>query len=114
MQVIWNGTGSAWSYHFGNTSAILEAGEERLLLDCGHTVPGRLKQMGLSLQDFSGVVITHLHGDHIYGLEEWGFRNLLVWKTRPRLFIAQPLASPLWRSVLCGTMGQHCDNRLLL
>lgn len=114
MQVTWNGTGSAWSYSFGNSSAIVEAGGQRILIDCGHTVPARLQQMGLSFRDFDAVIITHLHGDHIYGLEEWGFRSFLIWKERPRLFIADTLSLPLWRHVLSGTMGQQCNHQRLL
>jgi ribonuclease BN (tRNA processing enzyme) len=114
MRVTWNGTGSAWSPYYGNASAVVEAGGQRLLVDCGHTVPGRLGQMGLSLQDIDLVFISHLHGDHIYGLEEWGFRSYLVWKTRPHLLIAADLALPLWQKVLSGTMAQVCDNSCLL
>jgi ribonuclease BN (tRNA processing enzyme) len=104
MRVIWNGTGSAWAPFYGNSSAVVEAGGKRLLIDCGHTVPGRLRQMGLSLQDIDAVFVSHLHGDHVYGLEEWGFRSLLQWHIKPQLLIGQDLALPLWRHVLSGTM----------
>ena len=114
MNIIWNGTGAAWAYGYGNSSAIVEARGKRLLVDCGHTVPARLKQMGLSLQDIDGVFISHLHGDHVYGLEEWGFRNMLQWEIRPPLFIAENLAGHLWSNVLAGTMGQTCDRSCLL
>ncbi|HZO92074.1 MAG TPA: MBL fold metallo-hydrolase [Chthonomonadaceae bacterium] len=110
MQLTWNGTGSAWSRLFGNASAVLEADGQRLLIDCGHTVPGRLQQMGLSLRDMDAVFISHLHGDHIYGLEEWGFRSYLQWKIKPRLLIAENLLHPIWRNVFSGTMAQVCDQ----
>lgn len=117
MQITWNGTGAAWSYHFGNSSAVLEADGKRLLIDCGHTVPARLHKMGLALTDIDAVFISHLHGDHIYGLEEWGFRSFLQYPpyhNRPTLLIADTLPLRLWRNVLTGTMGQVCDNRCLL
>lgn len=114
MQITWNGTGAAWAAHYGNSSAIVEAQGQRLLIDCGHSVPARLGAMGLSLRDLDGVFISHLHGDHVYGLEEWGFRNMLQWRIRPRLFIAETLADLLWRNVLSGTMGQTCDRSCLL
>jgi ribonuclease BN (tRNA processing enzyme) len=110
MKITWNGTGSAWSYQFGNASALIEAEGKRLLIDCGHTVPGRLQQMGYSLRDIDAVYVTHLHGDHIYGLEEWGFRNLLVWKNRSRLFLHEELAQPLWRHILSGSMSPSCKG----
>ena len=109
MKITWNGTGSAWSTHWGNSSAVVESGGKRLLIDCGHTVPARLQAMGLSLRDLDAVFISHLHGDHVYGLEEWGFRNMLQWKIRPTLFIAATLPELLWDNVLSGTMRQVCD-----
>ncbi len=114
MNITWNGTGAAWATHFGNSSAILEADGQRLLVDCGHTVPGRLRAMNLSLRDMDAVFISHLHGDHVYGLEEWGFRSFIQWKTRPRLLLADTLALPLWRHTLSGTMSQVCDNTCML
>ena len=110
VNITWNGTGAAWSYVYGNSSAVIEADGQRLLIDCGHTVPARLKQAGLALNEIDAVFISHLHGDHVYGLEEWGFRSLLQWHIRPRLFIAETLAGPLWNNVLAGTMGQTCDR----
>ncbi|HZT41726.1 MAG TPA: MBL fold metallo-hydrolase [Chthonomonadaceae bacterium] len=110
MKLTWNGTGSAWSPYYGNSSAVLEAGGKRLLVDCGHTVPARLQEMGLTLRDIDAVFISHLHGDHVYGLEEWGFRSLLQWKIRPQLLIAADLADMLWQQVLAGTMAQVCDK----
>jgi hydroxyacylglutathione hydrolase len=114
MQVTWNGTGAAWATYYGNASAVVEAGGQRLLIDCGHTVPGRLRQMGLSLSDMDAVFISHLHGDHLYGLEEWGFRNFLQWDLKPRLLIAEEMVAPLWSHILSGTMGQVCDRACVL
>ena len=110
MQITWNGTGAAWAAHYGNSSAVVESAGTRLLVDCGHTVPTRLARMDLSLRDLDAAFISHLHGDHVYGLEEWGFRNFLMWNIRPKLFIADDLLRPLWNRVLSGTMAQVCDK----
>jgi hypothetical protein len=114
MRVTWNGTGSAWSRLYGNASAVVESGGKRLLIDCGHTVPSRLEEIGLTLRDIDAVFISHLHGDHIYGLEEWGFKNFLVWNARPTLFVADAIADMLWTDVLAGTMAQVCNRSCLL
>jgi ribonuclease BN (tRNA processing enzyme) len=106
MVVTWNGTGAAWAPFFGNASAVVETDGRRLLIDCGHTAPARLAPLGLTLQDLHAVFISHLHGDHVYGLEEWGFRAFLVWGIRPPLLIAEELVTPLWEQVLSGTMAQ--------
>lgn len=117
MRVTWHGTGSAWSRKYGNSSALVESATEgatRLLIDCGHTVPGRLEETGVNLRDIDAVFISHLHGDHVYGLEEWGFKNFLLWDVRPVLLIAEELADPLWANVLSGTMAQVCNRSCLL
>ena len=114
MRVTWNGVGSAWATENGNASAVIESQGQRLLFDCGHTVPSRLHLLNLSLADIPAVFISHLHGDHLYGLEEFGFRSFLIWKRKPVLFIAKSLALPLWRNVLSGTMGRAGANLMLL
>lgn len=52
--------------------AVVEDGGKFLLIDmggsCRSTVTG-LEDMGLSLQDLSGILITHEHSDHIKGLQ---------------------------------------------
>lgn len=114
MLLTWNGTGSAWAHRYGNSSAVLESGGERLLMDCGHTAPKRLEKIGLTLRDIDGVFISHLHGDHVYGLEEFGFRSFLEYRKRPVLLIAEDLAAPLWETVLAGTMMHMKGRRLSL
>lgn len=111
MQITWNGTGSAWSTYYGNSSAVLENAGSRLIIDCGHTVPGRLRQMGIGINEIDAIFISHLHGDHVYGLEELGFRSYLQEGTKIPLLVPEGLAKPLWDNVLSGTMKQkegHC------
>ncbi len=110
MRVTWNGAGSAWSRRFGNSSAVVAEEGHRLLVDCGHTVPSRLGELGIDLRDIGAVFISHLHGDHVYGLEEWGFKNLLIWNIRPVLFVSDTIADALWTNVLAGTMAQVCNR----
>jgi len=114
MKVTWNGTGSAWSRRYGNSSAFVEGDGFRLLVDCGHTVPARLTEGGVDLKSVEAVFISHLHGDHVYGLEEWGFKNFLIWNQRPILFIPEILVDAIWTNVLAGTMAQVCNTHCVL
>ena len=45
---------------------LIQAGSETLLFDCGHLIPDRLAQLGIS--NVTRVFLTHLHSDHTEGL----------------------------------------------
>lgn len=47
---------------------VLDLGRELLLFDCGEGTQQRLHAAGLKMQRLRAVFITHLHGDHCYGL----------------------------------------------
>lgn len=47
---------------------LVEAGEVRLLLDCGSGVTHRLAELGLPWRTITHVAITHFHTDHIADL----------------------------------------------
>jgi ribonuclease BN (tRNA processing enzyme) len=43
------------------------------LLDCGRQAPDQLHAAGVSWHDIFGQIITHVHGDHVFGLEDFAF-----------------------------------------
>lgn len=52
-------------------SLVVDAGDTRLLLDCGFSLRGtqaRLARLGLVPEEISGVLVTHEHGDHASGV----------------------------------------------
>lgn len=51
-------------------STLIEAGQEKLLIDCGRGVSQRLWQLGIPLSAPTAVFLTHLHSDHIVGLPD--------------------------------------------
>lgn len=57
-----------------NTYLLLERGEQCWMIDVGGNPLGKLKQAGISLARIQGVLLTHFHVDHIYGLPSllWG------------------------------------------
>lgn len=46
-------------------SILVEAGDERLLFDCGRGATLRLTQAGISIGSISKLFLTHLHSDHV-------------------------------------------------
>jgi len=78
----------------------------RLLIDCGSDVRWSLAKQGLSYVDVSDIYISHLHADHIGGLEYVGFQTRFDPRCeRPRLYIEDSMAGTLWNHALRGGMG---------
>lgn len=50
------------------SSLLVEAGEVRLLIDCGSGAMHRMATIGLHWQDITHVALTHFHADHIADL----------------------------------------------
>jgi ribonuclease BN (tRNA processing enzyme) len=71
------GTGNARSKppHNYNTNAIIRVNGCICLLDCGLLCPLALHTIGIPLTNIDAVIISHLHGDHVLGLEELLFSN---------------------------------------
>ncbi len=88
---------------------LLEAPEGRLLIDCGADARRPLADIGLTACDLTDVYVSHLHADHIGGLEWLGFSSYFARSKddpslRPRLHLRRTLVDQLWQS-LHGGMG---------
>ncbi|MGM1020780.1 MAG: MBL fold metallo-hydrolase [Bacillota bacterium] len=101
------GTGSAFAKNYYNNNALLDSGEGKLLIDCGTTASLALHQMGVPLPEIDAILITHIHADHVGGLEEFGFQMNILHGHKPVLCIAEPLIHPLWENTLKGGMSQQ-------
>ena len=82
MKVYLLGTGSVFPLvNRLGPSILVEAGEERLLFDCGRGASERLVQLEIPLGKVNPLFITHLHSDHIVGIADlW----LTGWFLGPR------------------------------
>jgi ribonuclease Z len=61
-------------------STLVEAGDEKLLFDCGRGTLLRLAQAGIPISGVNKLFITHLHSDHIVDIPDlylsgWSSRN---------------------------------------
>ncbi|MNW45694.1 ribonuclease Z [compost metagenome] len=101
------GTGGAFAKKYYNNNGLLYATDFTLLIDCGITAPISLHQLGVSLTEIDAILITHIHGDHVGGLEEFAFRMKYEFGRKPILYIADALTEPLWENTLKGGMGQE-------
>lgn len=102
------GCGSAFSDKLFNSSFLLtNSNKETLLIDCGSNIPQALKFHNLPTPN--SVYISHLHSDHIGGLEKIAFQNY-DWVNKPingfdkqvKLFGNEKLVEELWDKSLRG------------
>ncbi|MFC4778418.1 MBL fold metallo-hydrolase [Paenibacillus sp. GCM10023252] len=101
------GTGSAFAKKYDNNNALIASGGRKLLLDCGITLPRALHQGGLTFGDLDAVLISHIHADHVGGLEEYAFQMRFIYGRKPVLYIAESLIEPLWEQTLKGGLTQE-------
>ena len=60
------------------------------LIDCGEGTQHRLQHVPLTVHDLAGICITHVHGDHSYGLPGFLASAGMGGRTRPLILIAPP------------------------
>ena len=62
------GTGDGWaSDHRGHSAFLFRMGGSTLLMDCGEPVSRSLRAAGVQSDDLDGIVLSHLHCDHVGG-----------------------------------------------
>ncbi len=69
MRLIFLGTGSAFTLENYQSNMLVESPEGLLLIDCGGDARHSLARQGWTALDITDIYISHLHADHIGGLE---------------------------------------------
>lgn len=121
LQIHVLGAGAAFSRRYGTTCSVLTlANGERWLIDCGRQAPEQLALAGLDWDDIAGQLVTHVHGDHVYGLEEFAFRRyytrgkrlgpVMKGGPRPRLAAHSAVLAELWE-MLGPSLRYRSDAR---
>jgi ribonuclease BN (tRNA processing enzyme) len=107
MKLTFLGTGSAFTMSNFHSNMLLEDSGKRLLIDCGGDARRSIAKAGYTAKDIDGLYISHLHADHIGGVEWLGFARYFAPGTKPELFINERLATALWENSLRGGMASH-------
>ncbi len=108
MKLIFLGSGSAFA-PFGNyqSNMILQAKSgKNLLMDCGSDARRSLNEQGFSHFDIHDVYISHLHADHVGGLEWLAFATKFDQKCpKPMIHAAEDVLKDLWEKTLSGGLS---------
>jgi len=106
MKLTFLGVASFLSEGFQSNMLLDADNGKTLLLDCGTDIKHSLKAVGREVKDIDAVYISHLHGDHMGGLEWLGFYSYFITKKKIKLFIHESLLSELWM-MLSPSMSNH-------
>jgi ribonuclease BN (tRNA processing enzyme) len=118
MKLTFLGSGSAFTVGKNYHSNILlenDNDQKKLLIDCGSDVRHALYELGLSYNDIDSVFISHLHSDHVGGLEWLAFTTKFAQGCqKSKLFISADLVHDLWEHVLRGGLCSIEENNINL
>ncbi len=64
-------------------AVLVEAGGKKLLFDAGRSIVQRLAQTGMPISDIDTVFLTHLHSDHIFGLDDLWITGWVYQRPKP-------------------------------
>jgi ribonuclease Z len=64
-------------------SILVEAGQQKLLFDCGRGATQRLYQLKIPFADVNALFLTHLHSDHTVGIPDLWLTGWLMGRTTP-------------------------------
>lgn len=110
-KLLFLGSGSAFTVgadNFQSNMLLMNNYGNKLLLDCGSDIRFSLNLAGFSHLDITDIYISHLHADHIGGLEYAGISTKFDPRCRkPNLYVSKELASELWETSLAGGMKSN-------
>jgi ribonuclease BN (tRNA processing enzyme) len=106
------GVGDAFTAQYFNASIVIECDDTRLLVDAPPALARALRALGdrggpaMSLDDVDHVLITHLHGDHVGGLEQLLYWRRFVTKRPCTVHAIPAVLADLWHGRLRAGMDR--------
>jgi len=106
MKIIPIGVGSAFSMKNFQTNLIIENNNKNLLVDAGSDIRFSLKEQGKSYKDIDALYVTHLHADHIGGVEYLAFCSYFdPSKDKIKLYGHKDVLNRAWDTVWSGGLA---------
>ncbi|NMC12151.1 MAG: MBL fold metallo-hydrolase [Chloroflexi bacterium] len=69
--------------HHENTHMAITSNDRAVLIDCGNSPTLRLRQVGISLDNLTDIILTHFHPDHISGFPTLLMNMWLLGRSAP-------------------------------
>jgi len=116
FEVVALGVGDTFSDRHHTSALLLTCDGASLAVDCPDTYRAVLRDAAetsgrrLSLDDIDDVLITHVHGDHMNGLEGVAFYKLFAQRRRVRLIASREVREVIWDQRLVASMGVLWDG----
>lgn len=123
LRIVIIGSGDAFSARHYGSSAVALAPAGHVLIDCPDPIHRAIREASeasgipIDASSIHDVIITHLHGDHVNGLEAFGFTHWLLRRKdpsrpRPRVHATSAVLDRLWSRLAPamdqqGTVGLH-------
>lgn len=104
------GVGGAWASvgAWQNQVVVDDRDSERLIMfDCSGDARHSLAESGIDDSKITDILISHLHGDHIHGLEWIGFKRYCFGAPKPNLYVHKSLLEGLRSSFIMMTKFEN-------
>lgn len=107
MKITFAGVGNAFTTQdYYQSSFFVEENGKNLLVDCGGDARFSLGELGITNANLGkwidSVYLSHLHNDHIGGMEFLAFITYFTKSPKPNLFIKDELVDGLWQITKIG------------
>jgi len=108
MKITFLGTGGAFTKTLYHSNLLIEFDDTNLIVDFGYLTARSLHELKFPQVNVQNLFISHLHADHIGGIEELAIINRMIYNRKINLYIHKELINPLWDSIKGGIM--HNDE----
>lgn len=109
MKLKFLGTGGFFTRKLGHSNILLSDNNHRLLIDAGFQLCNTLSKD--EIKGINAIYISHMHGDHVGGLEWLGLAKYLSGDRQPDLFAHESFFSRIW-DVLAPSLELMNDRKL--
>lgn len=110
LSLFFVGAGSAFSKKYFQTNLIITKGDAHILVDCGTMCPYVMEAVYKTpVTKIKNLIVTHLHADHMGGIEEMILLGRYVTNRKVNIVITDKFKKQLWNNSLKGG-NRYSDN----